>query len=1033
MNTPELHFLGWHKPAIELVAEKLLAGLSNPQTAAQYRRATVVVPTAGSGRRLREYMAEQAGRPLLMPKVTLAGHLIPCDGAQVASELETLAAWMQVLKRGMGEKPAPWLLEVATQMQRVRKQLEQEARSPEWEDDTARDFVRDYLQEPDTAWENTLHHERERWETLRTAFAGVDEQLTCWGRIPAEQARARELETPHPRGLLIIACVPELSPLNRLYLQRLVDTESARVEIWINAPAGESWRFDTYGQPMPIVTAGSHAGEGWSECPIEIPRRPRADEPESSITAADIIHTTSGVTAYGLKVRELAGGCHSDEVALASCDNSLSPMLVSAFLPEWQINMPEGRSLLSTEAGQIPRQLSDACATFNGESPFTSRMLEDFLPLLRNHTLQNILAPAGALASFNRFLTELCHQHLPGSTSHLCHLMQRMAEAAPGNHQPWKPQQIRRFLSYTEKVIALVYGCNDNGLLPDHLHELAAALQRHLSAPELNRGGHLLAELLCRTANLVKDQNIACPPQTALVLMAYMAEKQAAGVLEGAGERDKSINLRGWRELCYTREPRLIIAGLHDGCVPEHMPADAYLPQAYRTFMGMTNDATRCARDSFLLTALLHSRRIDGVHFVLASSATDGSPIAPSPLLLRGNTPVETAERVSWLFSDARETPRIDSYDQLPFITAEHNILPGIGMEPVELIAPGCANPYAAPECTFSPTAIKDFLTCPLRFWLKRVLKVCPGDGLEDNKSEPDAAEYGTLLHVILQDITTRYSSADSGTDYSALAKEIADYAAECTAAHVSEQYGHKSTPLSAPLRILQRNLERTSREFARLHAQDLCHGWEVIMCEEQLIFELPTKDASPPLRFDMRVDRVDRHRDDTNRLRVIDYKTNATTPRKTHWDKLPDTAAALYRHYMPEPLVIQDKKAGLHRWSSVQLPLYAEALRQRFQLESLPETAFYNMPRNKPGKVEYNPMSGVDTRAAMTTELHEQALACVRTAAGLMRAGLCLYSAESLGRSMSYDSFGALSIFKDPDPRVMCALPPLPRPDSDN
>lgn len=54
MNTPELHFLGWDKPAIELVAEKLLEGLSNPQTAAQYRRATVVVPTAESGRRLRE-------------------------------------------------------------------------------------------------------------------------------------------------------------------------------------------------------------------------------------------------------------------------------------------------------------------------------------------------------------------------------------------------------------------------------------------------------------------------------------------------------------------------------------------------------------------------------------------------------------------------------------------------------------------------------------------------------------------------------------------------------------------------------------------------------------------------------------------------------------------------------------------------------------------------------------------------------------------------------------------------------------------
>ena len=91
MNTPELHFLGWDKPAIELVAEKLLEGLSNPQTAATYRRATVVVPTAESGRRLREYMAEKAGHALLMPTITLAGHLIPCQGSHVASEMETAA------------------------------------------------------------------------------------------------------------------------------------------------------------------------------------------------------------------------------------------------------------------------------------------------------------------------------------------------------------------------------------------------------------------------------------------------------------------------------------------------------------------------------------------------------------------------------------------------------------------------------------------------------------------------------------------------------------------------------------------------------------------------------------------------------------------------------------------------------------------------------------------------------------------------------------------------------------------------------
>lgn len=1033
MNTPERIFLGWDKPAIELVAERLLEGLSTPQTAAQYRRATVVVPTAESGRRLREYMAEKVGKPLMMPKITLAGQLITTGDARIATEEETLAAWLKVLGDSMGDKPLSWLLEVATQMQRVRKQLEQEARSPEWDDAAAREFVREYLHEPDEAWERTLLYEQERWQTLQAAFAGVDEQLARWDRRPAEQARADELEEPRHRGLLIIACVPELSPLNRLYLQRLTDTNRAQVEIWLNAPVSEAARFDTYGQPLPVITVGPSAGMGWCECPIPIPRQPHADESPACISETEVIHTTGSPAAFGRKVRELAGGCDSDEVVLASCDSSLSPMLVSAFQPEWQINMPEGRSLLATEAGRLPLQLRDACAAFHTEASFTSSMMEDFLTLLRNYTLQAILVPDGKLCSFNRFLTELCFQHLPGSPAHLCHLMQRMKEEGSEHSAsaPWKHSQIRDFLRYTENVISLVQDCNSPKQLPFCLKKLADALQRQLSAPEIRQAGQLLAQLLRRIAALVAAPDIACSPPAAMALLAYLTEKQAGGVLEGAGERGKAINLRGWRELCFTSEPRLIITGMHDGCIPERMPADAYLPQAYRAFQGMTSDATRTARDSFLLTALLHSRPAGAVHFVLATSSADGTPIAPSPLLLRCNTPAETAERVNRLFADPQEISTSAAYDQFPFITPEHSLLPGMGMEPAELIAPGMNNPYANPEKTFSPSAIKDFLTCPLRFWLKKLLKVSPGDALEDSKSEPDAAEYGTLLHAILQDITTRYARAEEGTAPDTLAREIEFYAAECTAEHVSEQYGYENASLPAPISILQKNLLKTTQAFARMHAADICAGWEVIMREEQLVFELPMGNGAPPLCFDMRVDRVDRHRD--GRMRVIDYKTNAYDPRKTHWEKLSETAADLYRHFMPEPLVLRNQKGELLRWSSVQLPLYAEALYHQFHLQELPETAFYNMPRTTPGVVSYNPMSGVDAKSYMLPELHHQAMECVKTAAELMRAGLCLYSAESLGRSLSYDSFGALCSYKDPDPRVMCSLPALNLPDPAN
>lgn len=86
---------------MDLVAERLLALAKERPDA--FRRAIVVVPTAESGRWLRERVAEMAtegaGRfkPVLMPEIMLMGQLIPDGGKGVAREEDTLAAWLQAL------------------------------------------------------------------------------------------------------------------------------------------------------------------------------------------------------------------------------------------------------------------------------------------------------------------------------------------------------------------------------------------------------------------------------------------------------------------------------------------------------------------------------------------------------------------------------------------------------------------------------------------------------------------------------------------------------------------------------------------------------------------------------------------------------------------------------------------------------------------------------------------------------------------------------------------------------------------------
>lgn len=1023
MHKPHVEFIGWDCPAIELVAEKLEElNKTDPDT---FRRATVVVPTSESGRSLRELMAERAGKPILMPKMALAGQLIPCEGAAVATETDVLAAWLQVLESSavMQGKSTAWMLDVACQMQRVRNQLEQENRSPMWEEESARDFVRLHLEEEPAAWQRSLSYERERWEHLRTMFAAVDEVLSMRGLSSAERIRAREMECPGRRGLIIIACVPELSPQNRLYLKRLTETKAGMVRIWVNAPESERERFDAFGQPIPVITQGNAAGQGWCECPVQIPQ----SAADASLSAQDVIHSVAGAAEFGRMARMLAGGCNSRQVVVASCDSSFSASLVTAFQPEWELMLPEGRSFLSTEVGQIPRLLLAACTEWEAASLYDEgsgevqdgggRRAAGFLALLRNCPLQRSLAPRSALGMFNAWLDELENKHLPGSAQHVFAVAEREAaqpESAPGAAD---------YVAWIVRGRHLVESCGRGETFPSQLRGLAVGLLRQYSnaEPKLHGAVHRMTELMQQAATLVEQG--ACGTLSALALLEYAVGASAAGVLEGAQRRDAAINVRGWRELSFAREQRVILTGMHEGCVPERAPADSWLPDAYRSFLKMTDGESRRARDTFLLTALLRSRPAGEVHMVLARSSADGTPIAPSSLLLRCATLRETAKRVSWLYADPPALISEPTYTPMPLLTVGAVPIPEPGwMESIRLLGDGLRNPYAEADRTWSPSRMKSFLDCPLRFWMDCLLKVNPGDELEPEKAEPDAAEYGDLLHAVLQEVATEFSSAPPGTQQAELQQRIENFAAACAERVVQGRYADVNNGLSAPLLLMLNNMKRSFHAWSALHAADLCNGWEVQMCERQLEFSLPAGEGKTPIPFSMRVDRVDRHRD-SGKYRVIDYKTNDSPPDKIHLESISGAAAALYETWMPPELYMKDDSGKMKRWASVQLPLYAEGIRLLYQLEELPETAFFNLPRTKPLEVKYNAMKN--------NGLHEAAMCCVRRVAALMRAGECLFSAESLGRSLRYGQFGALGIHRNPDPRRMCSLPALPAMDN--
>ena len=107
--------------------------------------------------------------------------------------------------------------------------------------------------------------------------------------------------------------------------------------------------------------------------------------------------------------------------------------------------------------------------------------------------------------------------------------------------------------------------------------------------------------------------------------------------LDGAQSRHEPFdgNVIGWRELTFPRGTRVIICAMHDGCIPEPVEDDEFLPESLCRELNIRHEPFRIARDSYILTALLKSHPAGAVHFVTARQNPDGSSAAPSGLLLR--------------------------------------------------------------------------------------------------------------------------------------------------------------------------------------------------------------------------------------------------------------------------------------------------------------------------------------------------------------------------------------------------------------
>ncbi len=387
----------------------------------------------------------------------------------------------------------------------------------------------------------------------------------------------------------------------------------------------------------------------------------------------------------------------------------------------------------------------------------------------------------------------------------------------------------------------------------------------------------------------VRDWLVAMEPVMGQVRRdaAFWLDLLVAGLSEGVKEAPdgRVADVQGWLELLHEPGTHLVICGMNEGRVPAAPATDAWLSEGVRELLGLTTDGRRAARDAYVLKALTESRKAHGrLDLLLAKSSADGDALLPSRLLLAASGE-ELARRVELLFAEV-EPPDAGMKWQADWQWR----VPTVELKP-----------------RLSVTALRDYLACPLRFYLKHGVKMY---AREPERVEWNARDFGNAVHIVLE----RWGLDREARDFSK-SEALEEWLHAELERVVEEQHG-VHPPLA--VRIQAEGARQRLSWFARLQACERAAGWEVEAVEEKFEREIGG------VTLVGKVDRIDRHAD--GRRRVLDYKTYNTLKEVEKDHRVGMTAATVLPAHLEgvDAVLGANAKGKPVRWTNLQVPIYS-------------------------------------------------------------------------------------------------------------
>ena len=688
--------------------------------------------------------------------------------------------------------------------------------------------------------------ERNRWAALDLLETKSRETLAALGLEDPADRQLAALRDPVPQPLeaaddwrLVVACVPDLMPA----LTRLFDAAPA-CDVLVLAEPAEAERFTPHGLPDP---------DAWAR--LEIPL------PDAAIRPAENPQGEADAVEAFLDAHRRVDPA---DLCLCALDREAMPPLTAALADHGvTIFEPEPIAL----AGQPPARALMALAGLLRDP--TPRAL---LPLL---TLPEAASAVGATvarlrADYDALMAERCPDTRRDAL--------RFAGDGPLRDfllrcQAWADAFLDDPVPAARAFLSDLYGARTVDPVRDPLR---------FAAFDALRG--LLNELAGLRTGDAPDPDL---------LAARLADETLRPV-----RGDADCAYEGRLEVLWSRAPLLALIGLNEGLFPDTTFEDAFLPNAFRRALGLRNDATRAARDAYLLTAATAWRDPADLLLTCARTNLRGDWLKPTRLLFRC-PPEARAARARALFLDPAPRPAAPP--------------PGTALAFAE--NPARWRDDVPLPTRLSASAIARFLASPLAYWLSDRLRL---DDAEDLPDGMGPMAFGILIHSALEALRTT-----AATEPGALADTL-------TAAYDAafrERYGaHPGIELLAARASAHRRL----LSAARLESQSRLDGWETVYSERDTRgpdWELPLEVDGHALTLYGQIDRVDRNRH-TGAWRVVDYKTGkkGEPPDKTHYAKSRD---------------------GEVHWMTFQLPLYRLLLRRALRLPpSEPvELAYFLLP----------------------------------------------------------------------------------------